>query len=415
MRTTLFRPEALESQRTRRLGEVSLAQPLPVSLLTALAAAMAIALAAFGWFAQTTRQARVSGMLVAAQGLVKVHAPQPGTIAERRVGEGDRVKRGDVLFVLSADPSSLVERETEAAAIERAGERRSSLLGDVARQSALDEIARRDLTARSRAIADELAQMERAIATQHERLANSRSAVERHAELVRRQFVSEAALGQQRELLLEQTARLQALERSRSALRREAASLDAEAQAQPARAAAARAALMREVSTVEQQLAERESRRGLVVGAPADGVVTAVRGERGQLASPAVPLLTLVPDGAALQAELYVPSRSIGFIAEGQPVALRLQAFAHRRFGSARGEVRSIARAPEPPGDTAPAQPLAEPTYRVIVALERQSMSVEGRDVALRPGMLLDANIALERRRLVDWLFEPPRNGRGGA
>jgi membrane fusion protein len=49
----------------------------------------------------------------------------------------------------------------------------------------------------------------------------------------------------------------------------------------------------------------------------------------------------------------------------------------------------------------------AEPLYRITVGLERQQVSAYGAQVALQPGMQLDADIVLERRRLYEWVLDP--------
>jgi membrane fusion protein len=54
-----------------------------------------------------------------------------------------------------------------------------------------------------------------------------------------------------------------------------------------------------------------------------------------------------------------------------------------------------------------------EPVYRVDVKLERQSVAALGNEIALRPGMLVNADILLERRTLLEWLFEPVLQLRG--
>ncbi len=58
-----------------------------------------------------------------------------------------------------------------------------------------------------------------------------------------------------------------------------------------------------------------------------------------------------------------------------------------------------------------------QPHYRVIVALRRQSVMAYGMPEPLRPGMLLEADILGERRRLIEWIFEPLYSvqGRVGA
>jgi membrane fusion protein len=54
-----------------------------------------------------------------------------------------------------------------------------------------------------------------------------------------------------------------------------------------------------------------------------------------------------------------------------------------------------------------------EPVYRVDVKLERQHVIALGKEIALRPGMLVNADILLERRTLLEWLFEPVLQLRG--
>ena len=49
----------------------------------------------------------------------------------------------------------------------------------------------------------------------------------------------------------------------------------------------------------------------------------------------------------------------------------------------------------------------SEPVYRIVVQLDRQTVSAYGAEHALLPGMALEADILLERRRLVEWVFEP--------
>jgi membrane fusion protein len=48
-----------------------------------------------------------------------------------------------------------------------------------------------------------------------------------------------------------------------------------------------------------------------------------------------------------------------------------------------------------------------EPLYRITVALDRQSVAAYGQAQALSPGMQLEADVLLDRRRLIEWLFEP--------
>jgi membrane fusion protein len=50
---------------------------------------------------------------------------------------------------------------------------------------------------------------------------------------------------------------------------------------------------------------------------------------------------------------------------------------------------------------------LDEPAYRVVVRPARQTLQAYHNAIPLQPGMLLDADVKLERRRLFQWLFDP--------
>jgi membrane fusion protein len=51
--------------------------------------------------------------------------------------------------------------------------------------------------------------------------------------------------------------------------------------------------------------------------------------------------------------------------------------------------------------------PLADGSYRARVELEREYVQAFGERVALRPGMSFTAEIVIEQRSMLEWLFEP--------
>ncbi|MFO1298408.1 MAG: HlyD family secretion protein [Rubrivivax sp.] len=134
-----------------------------------------------------------------------------------------------------------------------------------------------------------------------------------------------------------------------------------------------------------------------------------------------MPLLVIVPAEHRLQAHLYGPSRAVGFARQGQRVVLRYEAFPYQRFGHHEGTVASISRTAVSPSDLPPslsslASPgtaggsgAGEPLYRVVVDLGSQAVAAYGERLALQPGMTLEAEVSLERRRLYEWVLEPVR------
>jgi membrane fusion protein len=115
--------------------------------------------------------------------------------------------------------------------------------------------------------------------------------------------------------------------------------------------------------------------------------------------------MVIIPVDTELRAELYAPTRAIGFVREGQETRILYDAFPYQRFGSFGGRVASISRTVIDPRESEVPLRLEEPVYRIQVALDRQDL--EARGVPLQPGMTLNANIILERQSFLGWLLKP--------
>jgi membrane fusion protein len=253
----------------------------------------------------------------------------------------------------------------------------------------------------------ELQQLEAGVGVQRERARTAQSSAARYSELFSRGLITRLQVEQSEADMLEQQGRLHELERSHTALQRELTTLQRELAAAELGASKRVSELDRQVLSLQQELTESESRRVLVITAPADGVVTAIMGERGITANPQAPLLAILPRDAQLQARLLVPSRAIGSITAGDTVRVRYQAFPYQRYGSFAGVVTEISKTLLTPSELEGPVTASEPVYRVTVALERQRVDAGNVSLPLQAGMQLDADVLLARRRLIQWVFDP--------
>ncbi|HEU5015127.1 MAG TPA: secretion protein HlyD, partial [Roseiflexaceae bacterium] len=73
------------------------------------------------------------------------------------------------------------------------------------------------------------------------------------------------------------------------------------------------------------------------------------------------------------------------------------------------GQVVQVSRSALSPAEAATllGQNVAMPLYRVLVSLDRQTISAYGKAEALKSGMALNADLLLDRRSLWQWVFEP--------
>ena len=167
---------------------------------------------------------------------------------------------------------------------------------------------------------------------------------------------------------------------------------------------------------LEQEGLETQARGELAITAPITGVVATQLFKAGQAVQSGQPLMSVLPGDGTLEAELLVPSSAIGFIEAGDTVLLRYQAYPYQKFGHYTGHVTRVSRraltTSEQSSLTGKAE-TGEQRYHVRVALKRQSVTAYGQAASLKPGMLLEADILGERRRLIEWLFEPLYSIRG--
>jgi membrane fusion protein len=203
--------------------------------------------------------------------------------------------------------------------------------------------------------------------------------------------------------LLEQHSGLEMLERDSAALARLETELDERLETLQPRYANAVAELERALAGGERESAENDVRRATTVTAPQPGTVTGLSADVGQSVQAGAVLARIVPNEPKLAAELFAPSRAVGFVTVGDEVRLRYSAFPYQKFGHARGTVTSVSAATIA-GDAALG---VEPVYRVAVALESQTVTAYGLPRPLLPGMAVEADVLSERRRLYEWVLEP--------
>lgn len=412
--TGLFRPEVLEHRQHSWIGGIRTIRPLSLTVLTLLVVAVAVAIGAFLGFAHYTKKARVGGFLAPDHGVIRLLPPRAGTVVEAAAREGQRVRAGEILFVLSTDLSTR-DGDTQAAVQRSLAEQERSLRESMRQQAALTQAQGTELERRVAEMQRELQQLAAEQSLADQRLSLARQALQRVESLKADNFVSHAQVQARTEDVLAVQGQLAAIERQRSAHRREIGALQAERAQLPLRELAQRELAEREIAQLDQHRAEAQSRHRIVVRAPQDAVVTAVLAQPGHSASADVALASLVPVDAKLQAHLFAPSSAVGFVSAEQPVLLRYQAFPYQKFGHQSGRVVAVSRTPLQAGELAslplPRAPRAdrieEPLYRITVELDRQTIRAYGDERALAPGMQIDADVLLDRRRLIEWLFEP--------
>lgn len=406
--TDLFRREAVDHHARGRLdGTVVLAVPLAVKVLGGLAAVIVIAAVVFASLASYSRKETVPGWLTPDQGVVRAPALAGGRVEEILVAEGDRVQAGDALARVRLD----TDTADGAAGLRILDALRAQ--AEAATASAEAEIAGIDhetarLAASLTNLRRERAELARQIALQRDQVAIAEEQVTRAVTLADRGYLSGRELDDRRQRVLAARQQLAALDRTLASVDRQIADAEAGVSGAPLQIEAARARARSAAAGLQERLSAQGARTEAVITAPAAATIAALPVRRGQTLSPGETVAVLVPDGGSLVAELYIPSRAAGFIEAGQSVRLMYQAYPHQRFGAGEAVVTHVSRTVIAPAEAAiPGLQLAEPVFRVEARLSSAEIDAYGEAIQLQPGLMLSADIIIDRRTLVEWLFDP--------
>jgi hemolysin D len=399
-------------------------------------------------FGQLDIIASAEGKL-APQTLVKIVQPaEGGVVKELLVDEGDVVKAGQVLARL--DPTLANADKTGFAgdlAIQTMQVRR--LQAELAEQPMLPQSGddprlyaqvQSQYTAHRKAYLDSLDQ-EKALLdkAEHERksaveilakleqtLPTYRRSAEAYAKLEKEGYVGGlAAADKQREM----TEKSKDLDAQRSTV----AALSATIAAQEKRISQIRNAykseLEKDLTDVKTRIAQLQPnldksayKEGLMeLKAPQDGVVKDVATTTiGAVIQPGAVLVTLVPKGEQLYADVNIKNEDVGFVQVGQTVQVKLAAYPFQKYGMLTGKVLHVsadatesnkantsANQPNANGDGQGAATSAA-LYKARVQLDAQLLKdSHGNKMMLAPGMQIVTEINQGKRTVLEYLLSP--------
>lgn len=410
-RKQLFRQEALDYVSVKQHGSILLANDVGHSVLTWFCVGIAIAILSFFYFFNTTKKASAQGVIVAKEGLAKVYPPLPGVISQKLVSDGQSVQKGQTLFIVTSEIDGNGTQSTQANISLLLRDRIRSIEAEIDQSARLFQERTRTATKKRLDLETDVRRLERQIELQVERLSLSIDAQARYKQLQATSFVSSAQLQEKNAGVIDQQQRLSELRGQKAAMIREIGTIEASAREIAYESQQNQETLNRNVLAVKQDLAESERRREFTVKAPYTGSVVTITAEAGQAISTSTSLATIIPTNTQLEAELYIPSSSIGLIEPGQTVFMRYQAYPYQKYGQHKATVRDIAVTALKPEELglrveSTRRDMGE-IYRVRLAIEQPFVLAHGVKRPLKIGMGLDASVIIDRRPLYQWVLEP--------
>jgi membrane fusion protein len=382
---------------------------LPSWILTVFLLALLVAVALFLTTTRYSRAEHVTGMLQPAAGALRVMATRPGIVAAVHVDEGELVARNQPLVTISMDLVTPDGRHLGDVLAGTSKDQRAALqrqsLARVAEMSA----QRAELRAKRAAIIESRHRLAAELDLQKERVRLAQETADASRKLFEQKYTAAVQHRQREEAVIIARQALSRLEQEFAQIPISLAQMDAQEAAISAAAEAAAASASISTAQIDEKSASTEAERNVVLVASQEGRIAALQARPGAAVTAGMALATLLPRGVHLQAELWVPSRAVGFLRRGDEVRLMYDAFPHQRFGTAEGRVVSVANAPVAPADLPEPLRTDEALYRVTVYVRHQQVRGYGKAWPLVTGMRLTADIVLEEESLWEWLLDKVR------
>ncbi|MCU7860800.1 MAG: HlyD family type I secretion periplasmic adaptor subunit [Candidatus Thiodiazotropha sp. (ex Lucinoma kastoroae)] len=158
----------------------------------------------------------------------------------------------------------------------------------------------------------------------------------------------------------------------------------------------------REIAALEEELIKASDvNEHQVLYAPVAGQIQEmVVNTQGGVVTEAQPLMKIVPDEESLVVEVFLENKDIGFVEKAMLAEVKIHTFPFTKYGIIEAVIENIS-------DDAIFDEKRGFTYSMLLAMEKKTIEVDGREVRLMPGMEVTAEIKTGKRRLIEYFLAP--------
>lgn len=410
----MFRQQAIEHQRDKWQGHALLLPGIPLSWVVSVSLLFITTIVLFITFGSYTHRITVNGEVLSSPRAVTVFSAQQGFIVSALVAAGDDVKEGQPLLRIDVSKTTLSGRVSE------------NQQHDIQQQIAnIDQIIL-SLEQNKRITLDTLKQQksryDNAYSLSSDIVEKARKGISlmqnnmenyqnwRKKGLINNdQFLNQAALYYQQQnnlLTLYSQNQQNALESTRIASQIQTQSADFDTQIWQ---------MQIQKNALKRELSSADASGTILVTSPVNGHIDSLSVNPGQMVNPGDSLLQILPQVIhSHQVIMWVPNTALPWLATGDAVNLRYDAFPMEKFGQFRGTISFIAKTPASRQEMAgyPGAPVApeqsgEPWYKVLIKPERDTIDWQHKTLTLENGMKASGTLFLEKRRIYQWMITP--------
>lgn len=410
----IFRKEALAHRNKLWQGKALLRKGFPTWLLMVICLVFFTAVLLFLLFSTWHRRITVTGELASVPRAVTITSLWQGVVERSFVQTGTLVQKGTPLYEINIDRTTTAGRlgKIQGENLEQQLASLDSIIERVKQNKALTlELLRRQKNSNQNLLASSQAILqgaERALKTTRKNMENYRRHLQ-HGLITQDQLINQTTLYHQQEINLlnigtqHEQHKLQNVMLT-SALQTQATDFD------------------NQLYQLEMQKSEKLSLRAgveasetVVIVSPISGKIEMTGVSSGQMIGQGDSLVQIIPGNVSYYVlVLWVPAHAVPYIAVGDRVNVRYDAFPAEKFGQFYSTVLSISALPTPqqematwPSAKAKKDDPTQTWFKLVVRPHNENFRFQNKTFQPQSGMRTSCVLFLEKRRLIEWIFAP--------
>lgn len=410
----MFRKEALEGRRMLWRGRALLLPGIPPVVVISVCLLFLFSFLFFVITKDYTRRVTVSGEITTWPRPVNIYSDVQGVVVDRFVTEGQSVKKNTPLYQIDVSKSTRngvvsIRHHADIMNQIRQVDNIVSGLKD-SRKATLDALEKQKMQY-ARALqrsSDIIRHAEEGIRIMKKNMNNYR-------QYQSRRLITKDQLTNQETIYYQQQNSLLGMNSQNEQNALQLTSLESQIRIQAAEFDNRIYQMTLQRYELQKELVNTDMESAVVIRALSEGKIDSLSVSTGQMVSAGDSLAQILPDTVRhYYLVLWVPNTAVPYIAAGDKVNIRYEAFPAEKFGQFPGVIQSISRTPATPQEMRTYQgapqntsSLSVPWYKVMVRLDRQSVAYGGKSRPLENGMKAQVTLFLEKRKIWQWILSP--------
>ncbi|CNK82624.1 putative secretion permease [Yersinia mollaretii] len=415
MGSHMFRQEAFDYQVTKWTGKALLISGVSPWVVATLSLVIIVILLTAIIFGDYTRRINVYGEVTTFPRSINIFASQQGFITQVLVNVGDEVVKGDVLYQI--DVSKVTDSGRVSKNSQQAIERQLVQIESIIKKIENNKIVTLNhIQDKKRKYEVAYKQSSLLVKESQQNVESMRKVAESYSEYQRKGLITNEQVISQKISYYQQQSTFQSLYSQNMQEALQITNLDSEIITRAADFDNQISQYQLQYGDLQRQLAETDATGALVVNAPVAGRIESLSVTTGQMVNMGDSLAQLVPGTNTIYyLVLWLPNNAVPYVAKGDHVNIRYDAFPFEKFGQFSGRIDTLSTVPASlqEMDSYSNTPLRHPSmgsesyYKTLVLIDKNQLSHQGKALYLAGGMKAQSTLFLEKRPLYQWMFSP--------